>query len=306
MSSRYPADEGLTGDNLAAAIEFVRAANPFAQHVWGWDTGRFVDFRWGSNNIRADWNPEWFVTHCRIFRNGSEIAAIAIAEEGSEYECILTAGPDPDLVGEVLERRLAARGELGVGISLEFTREEDWLRDVCRRAGLAERDDTGREWEYDLLNVDVEVVVPDGYVATTLRERPDLDRSVIARCVERSFGTSVDLEEVIRNLEKNPMFLPELSSVVLAPDETVAAYCRGTVDPDSGICGIDPVCTDPDHQRLGLGKAVVRTLMANQRACGGRYTYIGSAPPPAPGTFLYRSLGPSREFVACEWTGSAA
>ena len=162
MSSRYPADEGLAGDNLAEAIEFVRAANPFAQHVWGWDTGRFVDFRWGSNNIRADWNPEWFVTHCRIFRNGSEIAAIAIAEEGSEYECILTAGPDPDLVGEVLERRLAARGELGVGISLEFTREEDWLRDVCRRAGLAERDDTGREWEYDLLNVDVEVVVPDG------------------------------------------------------------------------------------------------------------------------------------------------
>ena len=298
-------DEPLTAGNVSEAIGFVRAANPFAQHVWGWDTGRFVDFRWGSNNIRADWDSEWFERHCRVFRSGRQIAAIAIAEEGNEYECILTTGPDPELVTEIMARRMAAHRELGVGISLEFTREEDWLREVCRQAGLSEQDDTGREWEYDLQVVDTEIVVPDGYETTTLRERPNLDRAAIAKCVERSFDTSVDLEPVMRNLEQNPMFLPELSSVVLAPDGSVAAYCRGTVDPVSGVCGIDPVCTDPDHQRLGLGKTAVRQLFANQRALGGRFAYIGSAPPPAPGTFLYRSLGPSRELVGCAWSGGA-
>ncbi len=302
MTDRSLTEEGLSEDNLAEAIEFIRAANPFAQHVWGWDTGRFIDFRWGSSNLRADWNPGWFNQHCRLFRSDSEIAGIAIAEEGNEYECILTAGPEPELVSQILATRLAERRRLGQGISLHFTREEHWLREVCRAAGLSEHDNTGREWEYDLTRVDTEVVVPDGYLVTTLREQPDLDRAAIARCIERSFDSGVDLEPVARNLETNPMFLPELSVVALAPDGTVAAYCRGTVDPGNGVCGIDPVCTDPDHQRLGLGKAVVRQLMANQRARGGRFTYIGSAPPPAPGTFLYQSLGPSREFVSCEWT----
>ncbi len=296
-------EEGLTDDALAEAIAFMRAANPFSQHVWGWDTGRFVDFRWGSANLRADWNPSWFSDHCRVFRRDNDIEAIAIAEEGTEYECILTNGAQAGLVGEVLESRMARHRELGIGISLEFTRDEDWLREVCRAAGLAEKDDTGREWEYDLDVVATEVAVPDGYVATTLREYPELDRALIARCIERSFDSEVDLESIARNLEKNPMFLPELSAVVLAPDGAVAAYCRGTVDPDNGVGGIDPVCTDPDHQRLGLGKAVVRTTFAAQRRLGGRFAYIGSAPPPAPGTYLYQSLGPSRAFVACEWTG---
>ncbi len=284
------------------AIDFMRAANPFAQWVWGWDTGRFIDFRWGSNNIRADWNEAWFDTNCRIFRDGSDIRAMAIAEEGSEHECIITKGADADLVAEILALRIVARRDRGVGISLEFTQDEEWLRKVCRAAGLTETEDTGREWEYDLASVSTEISVPDGYTVTTLREHADLDRGAIARCVERSFDTSVDLAPVIRNLEKNPMFRPELSAFLLAPNGTVAAYCRGTVDPDNGACGIDPICTDPDHQRLGLGKAVVRKLMGNQRDLGGRFSYIGSAPPPAPGTFLYRSLGPSRVFIGCEWS----
>ncbi len=295
-------EEALSDANLDEAIGFMRSANPFAQHVWGWDTGRFIDFRWGSNNIRSKWNDEWFGTNCRVFRDGSEIAAMAIVEEGTEYVCVITRGAQPDLVAEILTLRIADNRERGIGISLEFTRDEQWLREVCRAAGLSETDDTGREWEYELESVDLEVVVPDGYTATTLREQPDLDRAALARCIERSFGISVSLEEVVVHLEQNPMFLPELTSFVLAPDGTVAAYCRGTVDPVNGICGIDPVCTDPDHQRLGLGKAAVRTLMGNQRKLGGRYAYIGSAPPPAPGTFLYRSLGPNREYVGCEWS----
>ncbi len=296
-------EEPLTDENLDEVIQFVRGANPFAQETWGWDLGRFIDFRWGGNNIRADWKSEWFGEHCRVFRSHDDITALAIAEEGADYECILTKQPDPAVVASILDLLIERHRSRHQKIALEFTEGAGWLREVCRAAGLTEATNTGREWEYELATVDTTVAVPEGYEATTLADRPDVDRSSIARCVERAFESTRDLAPMIRFVEKNPWFRPELSVVVLSPEGDVAAYCRGTVDAENGIGGIDPVCTDPDHQGKGLGKAAVRLLMSKQAELGGRYSYIGSAPPPAPGTFLYRSLGPSREFVGCEWTG---
>ncbi len=296
-------EEGLSEANLGEAIEFVRSANPFAQWVWGWDTGRFIDFRWGSNVIRAEGNTDWFSTNCRIFRSGAAVQAMAIAEEGSEYECVITPRAEPALVGEILAIRIANRRERGTGISLEFTKDEEWLRRVCEEAGLTEAVDTGCEWEYDLATVDTSWEVPEGYRIETLATRPDTDRSAIGACIAKAFGSERDLEPMVRSIEENPMFEPDLSVFAIDPVGVVAAYCRGTVDPQTGVSGIDPICTHPDHQKLGLGKAVVRKTFANQRRHGGRLAYIGSAPPPAPGTFLYRSLGPNRLFMACEWSG---
>ncbi|MDJ0954241.1 MAG: GNAT family N-acetyltransferase [Acidimicrobiia bacterium] len=296
-------EEGLSDANLDEAIGFMRASNPFAQWVWGWDTGRFIDFRWGSNALRAAGDDAWFDTNCRIFRDGSAIVSMAIAEEGSEYVCIITKGAEPGLVAEVLALRIAAHRDRGVSISLEFTRDEEWLRQVCKETGLTEAVDTGCEWEYDLVGVDTAWDVPAGYRIETLATRPDTDRSGIGACIAAAFGSERDLESMVRSIEENPMFEPDLSVFAIDSAGTVAAYCRGTVDPDNGVCGIDPICTHPDHQKLGLGKAVVRRMFANQRRLGGRFAYIGSAPPPAPGTFLYRSLGPSRLFMGCEWSG---
>ena len=98
------------------------------------------------------------------------------------------------------------------------------------------------------------------------------------------------------------MYDPRLSVFVIAPDGRVAAYCRGEVDPDNGICGIDPVCTHPDFQKKGLGRAVVVRCLETQKRLGGRFSFIGSGPEPAPGIHLYRSLGPSTVRPACAWS----
>ena len=124
----------------------------------------------------------------------------------------------------------------------------------------------------------------------------------ISDCFAKAFGREADGVPALLSLEENPMFRPELSVFARSPEGTIAAYCRGTADADNGVCGIDPVCTHPDFQRLGLGKAVVQRCFANQRALGGRFSYIGSRPEPAPGTFLYRSLGPKGRTVTSTWT----
>jgi len=296
-------EEAFVDASLDEVIRFVNDANPIAQHTWGWDTGRLVDWRWGSNIVRAEGNPDWFGNACRIFRDGSRIRAVAVAEYGSEAECIVTTREDPGVVSYVLGLLIERHRERGIGIALEFASKAEWLREVCRDAGLSEKTETGCEWEYNLAVVDTDVSVPEGFVIDSLADSPETSRAALAECIQLAFDTPRDLEPVLVNLEDNPMFRPELSVFARSPEGTVAAYCRGTVNPENGICGIDPICTHPEFQKLGLGKAVVRTLFSRLAEAGGRYAYIGSAPPPAPGTFLYRSLGPSGVSVSCEWMG---
>lgn len=296
-------EEALTGDGVDEVIQFVRDANPFAQHTWGWDTGRFIDWRWGSNIIRAEGNPAWFGDACRIFRDGSRIRAVSIAEYGDQAECIITTREDPGVVAHVLGILIGRHRERGIEIALEFASRAEWMREVSRDAGLSEKIETGCEWEYDLTAVDTKVAVPDDFAIDSLGDSPHTSRASLAECIQRAFDTPRDLEGVLLNIEDNPIFRPDLSVFARSPEGAIAAYCRGTVDPGNGVCGIDPICTHPDYQKLGLGKAVVRTLFARLRDAGGEFAYIGSAPPPAPGTFLYQSLGPSDLAIACEWVG---
>ena len=175
--------------------------------------------------------------------------------------------------------------------------------EVFAEAGLTEAKATGHEWEYDLALLPDPAPVADGFTVETLADIDDRAAiyAGISDCIGGAFGREADRSPTLRSLERNPLFRPELNVFARSPEGVVAAYCRGTVDPDSGVSGIDPVCTHPDFQRRGLGRAVVERCFANQRALGGRFSYIGSATEPAPGTFLYRSLGPSGRTTCSTW-----
>jgi ribosomal protein S18 acetylase RimI-like enzyme len=296
-------DEPLTGQTMGDVIAFFRRSNPFAQMTWGWDTGRLMDWRWGSNARRHSDPTEWFAAQCRIFRDADgDIAAVALAEEGHGDICIVTSDEAPSVIAAVLQR--LPDTSLADGCErLEFESADDaeWLRTVFAAHAMTETPNTGHEWEYDLA-VTRPVQLPDGFRIETLADDDPAELPEVARCIAASFDTDHDVTPTLASIEANPMFRPELSVYARSSDGTVAAYCRGTVDAGNGVCGIDPVCTDPAFQRLGLAKAVVQTCFATQRGLGGTVCYIGSAPEPAPSTRLYRSLGPRRRSTGARWT----
>jgi ribosomal protein S18 acetylase RimI-like enzyme len=294
--------EPLTDDNLTGVFEFVRGCNPFAQPTWGWDTGRFVDWRWGSNTEHEQKRPGWFATHGRVFLVEGTIRAVRIAESGVRDVCIITARPDPELVATVLADLIAERTKGDVGMNLDVLDTPQWLETVLLESGLTPQRDTGHEWEYDLARTDMVFTLPQGFEMEDLTTGPDDAYHGIASCIAAAFGADYDIVAGLRSLEDNPLYRPELSCYVRAPGGRIAAYCRGTVDPTNGVGGIDPVCTHPDFQRLGLGKAVVRACFSTQRELGGRFIYIGSAAEPAAGTRLYRALGPSRRSDYVSWS----
>lgn len=297
--------EALNDHNLDEVVSFFRVSNPFAQHTWGWDTGRFMDWRWGSNTLHEAQDPGWFSRHCRVFRDGADIVAVSVAEYGQDDVCIITRTEDQEAVRHVLDWLMEQHRQRGIGLSFEINDTAVWLAEMFASAGLREQRATGHEWEYDLNAAAVPPRVPTDFVVESLSAEPGADYPGIAACIKAAFNTTRDVEAALISLQSNPMFRPELSLVARSPEGRIAAYCRGTVDPVNGVCSIDPVCSHPDYHRLGLGKAVVQACFVAQRNLGGRFCYIGSAPEPAPGTYLYRSLGPSNRAVDSTWTMAA-
>jgi len=294
--------EPLTAGSLDAVVAFMREANPFAQRTWGWDTGRFVDWRWGSNTASEAEQPGWFARHCRMIVASGEIRALAVSEYGGSDLCILTKGQESELVARILTGVIEDRRTHGRSLTLDAASRSIWLREIFTTCGFDEDPKAGHEWEFDLTHELPSVVAPDGFTISSLADAQPSDLEHIAECISAAFGSTHDVRGTLRSIEANPLFRPELSVFVRSPDGRVAAYCRGTADPHNGICGIDPVCTHPDFQRLGLGRIVVLRCFAQQLRMGGESAFIGSAPEPAPGNRLYRSLEPRDRIDMSSWT----
>lgn len=289
--------EPLTDVNLDEVVAYFHAANPFAQEMWGWDSGRFVDWRWGGNTRHLLDDSEWFSKHCWLFRDGGEIGAVLVAEYGEEEMCIVTPGEDPGAIRSVLDWLVSIDPSR---VCFEITDSASWLAALFHDRGFEESPHTGHEWAYALSSVP-EPVVASGFALASLADGPAMSRDGISDCLRAAFGIDRDLVPTLLSLEGNPMFDPDLSVFALDPVGRIAAYCRGTVNPTTGVASIDPVATHPDFHRMGLAKAIVRECFRRQAERGGSTCYIGSAAEPAESTHLYRSLDPIRRSDNSIW-----
>ncbi len=288
----------LTDDLLDEVIEFMKAANPFVQYAWGWETGRFIDFRWSGNVVRDSAEPGFFERHCTLVRSNDELVALVIAEVGRDDHCVLTSAEDPETVEWAVQWLLERRH--GQRLVLYPSDDAVWIHEVLTRHGLTKGEVAGLEWGYDLDEVPAPGE-PEGFVIDFVRG-PE-DHAGVARCLEGAFGGEFDRVQALESLATNPMYVPELSVVARAPNGDIAAYCRGTVEPGKGLSSIDPVATHPDYQRRGLGASVVVSCFAEQRRLGAAQSFIGSGPAGSAGSRLYRQLNPTSITSYSEWSG---
>ncbi len=289
--------EPLGDGEIDDAIAFVQSANPFAEHTWGWETGRFIDWRWGGNTLRDRAEPGFFGRHGQIIRRDGVIAALVIAEVGADDHCILTSSVDPELVGVGLEGLLEKRE--GEKLTLYPSDDATWVHDVLAARGFERGAVAEVGWRYDVTQV-VSPRAPDGFVIDHVSGESDY--SEIDRCLKDAFGGEGDRAAIMRSLATNPLYRPELNVVARSDDGRIASYCRGTVDANSGVGSIDPIATHPDFQGHGLGRAIVLSCFAAQARLGGREIYIGSGPLGSAGSRLYRKLDPVSTISYSGWS----
>lgn len=128
---------------------------------------------------------------------------------------------------------------------------------------------------------------PEGFRLQSLADKNDLRK--VNRVLWRGFNhEGPPPEEEVEGrafVQGAPHFRKDLTIVAVAPDGNYAAYGGLWVEHANDCAYVEPVATDPDYRRLGLGTAVVIESLRRAAAEGVHVAWVGSSKP------FYQAMG---------------
>jgi GNAT superfamily N-acetyltransferase len=130
------------------------------------------------------------------------------------------------------------------------------------------------------------ISVPAGFRLMSLAEDNDLVK--LDRTLWRGFNHPGEPDgdlEGRRKMESVPNYRHDLKIVVQAPNGAFVAFCGMWYEPRNRFGYVEPVATDPDYRRLGLGKAAVWEGIRRCGELGATVAYVGATLP------FYLSIG---------------
>ncbi len=281
------------------------------------EVGRFLVRTYDVSAVHVNWvQPRWEYMHYHPLIRHVDREAIGVWEAGGRI--VAVAHPehamgvayfeiDPDYAGLKAELLRYAEEHLSVvsggGRRLRVTIND---RDDAFQRLAAERGYTKGGGSEPMSHLPIRepfppIPLPAGFRLKSLAEDNDLRK--VDRVLWRGFGHGDEPPEngiADREfMQSAPNFRKDLNIVVEAPDGTFVSYCGMWLEPVHAIAYVEPVATDPDYRRMGLGRAAVLEGVRRAGALGARVACVGSGMP------FYRSLG-FREVYnrsAWEWTG---
>ncbi len=178
----------------------------------------------------------------------------------------------------------------------EFDNE---LESIVRKRGYRKVAETADCWSAFEISLPFPVInLPIGFQLKSLQE--DNNLSKLNRVIYRGFNHPGEpTEDGIDNMKKMqsaPNYRKDLNIIVEAPDGRYASYCDMWYEAKNKIAYVEPVCTDPDYRRIGLGTAVVLEGIRRCSAEGATVAFVGSEQ-----TF-YISMGFKKLFDIHLWT----
>jgi GNAT superfamily N-acetyltransferase len=223
----------------------------------------------------------------------------AFALVDGEFVVIERIDDDPTTIDQVawLEGQLQASGRSAIEFHVA---DGDPIREVLQQRGyqpsgteLELLADTSREPEHAPL--------PDGFRLGSLRDVSDdayIDGHRAAWSDRRPSPYRRELHDAVKRM---PGFRPDLVTIAIAPDGTVAACCIGWMDQRSATLEIEPLGTHRDYRRLGLAHAVVKEVQHRAWANGARHVLVWNdrtTNPAAYGLYTGADMPPGRTLVA--------
>jgi predicted N-acetyltransferase YhbS len=96
-------------------------------------------------------------------------------------------------------------------------------------------------------------------------------------------------------LQSAPNFRKDLWVVVEAPNGEFASNCGMWYEPVHSIAYVEPVATDPDFRRMGLGRAAVLEGIRRCGEMGATVAWVGATMP------FYLSMGFRKAYSSSIW-----
>ncbi|WP_055668542.1 GNAT family N-acetyltransferase [Desnuesiella massiliensis] len=237
---------------------------------------------------------DWMATHGYLDK--SAVGRIGIWEEDEQivgvatFDCqlgdafCLTFPEYAFLKKEMLlyaKDNLSKDGKFGIVIAdadLKF-------QDIAANLGLIATDQKESDAIFYLDKTSTEYRLPEGFHITTMEET--FDPYQYLRVLwkgfnhelngEGEFQFSKEKEELCKEEMIRPNVDLNLKVAAVAPDGNFAAYCGMWYDPEAGYAVIEPVATDPQYRKMGLGKAVVLEGIRRVGELGAKTALVGSS-----------------------------
>lgn len=175
---------------------------------------------------------------------------------------------------------LSKDGNFGVIIrdnDLEF-------QDIAAELGFVATQDKEFDSFFYLDKTSTAYDLPEGFRITTMKETFDLYQ--YRRVLWKGFNHELNGEGELKFSEEDEqetmkaMIRPNvdlnLKVAVVAPDGNFVSYCGMWYDKEAGFAVIEPVATDPDYRKMGLGKAVVLEGIRRVGELGAKKALVGS------------------------------
>ena len=122
------------------------------------------------------------------------------------------------------------------------------------------------------------IALPAGFRLLSLADENDLGK--INRVLWRGFNHPGEppAKELPGRviMQSGPHFRHDLTIVVAEPGGQFVSFCGMWYEPTNRYAYVEPVATDPDYRRLGLGKAAVMEGIRRCAALGATVAYVGS------------------------------
>lgn len=267
----------------------------------GWEdfeaVGQFLVRHYQPGNRDGNWfQPTWEYMHShpmldenkldriRIWEDDGEIAAVVNYESTLGEAFVHVASGYDALKPEMLayaEENLAGTEDDGTRYLQVFVNDFD----TGFEALVQEKGYVKQNWGRPVARFTIpdpfpEITLPEGFRLTSLAEEHDLYK--LNRVLWRGFnheGPAPETDEDIadrRKMESVPNYRHELKVAVVAPDGEFVSFCGMWHETTNHIAYVEPVATDPDYRRMGLGCAAVWEGIRRCGAEGATVAYVGS------------------------------
>ena len=259
--------------------------------------------------------PAWEYMHSHPCLDESALGRIGIWEDSGEmvavvhYECVLGEAffqvhPDyaylkPEMLDRA-EQRLSEVSAAGQRTLHVYVHDADLeFQALVRSRGYQRTADEDRPLaQYVIPDPFCRISLPDGFALKSLQE--DNDLSKIDRVLWRGFDHEgeppPDNISDRAKMQSGPNFRKELNIVVQAPSGWFVSYAGTWFEETNRYAYVEPVATDPDYRRRGLGKAAVLEGIRRCAELGATVAYVPND------LAFYRAIGFEPIYTSQCWT----
>jgi predicted N-acetyltransferase YhbS len=259
--------------------------------------GDFLIETFQLGNTFTNWlQPRWEYMHFHTAIRGKPLEKIGLFEEDGiilgvvHFEFVLRevyfqVRPGNDHIKEMMfdyaeDNFQGISQRTGRSMRALYIHENDKiLQELARSNSYEIRPEFAESNSSYILNKPIsEALLPEGFRLQSLADDPDPRK--INHVLWRGFNhEGPPPEEEIEGREfmmQAPNFRKDLTIVAVAPDGNFASYGGMWVIPENKVAYVEPVATDPDYRRMGLGKAVVLESIRRAQADGAEIAWVGS------------------------------